>query len=122
MTPTGDADAPAKWATSPPASRTCASARWATRSHCVANPAAEPLPGYRPAKPMVFAGLYPVESDEYRSLRDALEKLQLNDASLVYEPESSDGARLRLPLRLPGPAAHGDHPASGWSASTTWSC
>ena len=54
-----------------------------------AHPAREPLPGYRPAKPMVFAGLYPTASDDYPLLRDALEKLRLNDASLVYEPESS---------------------------------
>ncbi|HYM16515.1 MAG TPA: translation elongation factor 4 [Dehalococcoidia bacterium] len=53
------------------------------------KPAAEPLPGYRPAKPMVFAGLYPSLANEYPLLRDALDKLQLNDASLVYEPESS---------------------------------
>jgi GTP-binding protein LepA len=54
-----------------------------------ANPAAQPLPGYRPAKPMVFAGIYPVETDDYPLLKDALEKLQLNDASLIYEPETS---------------------------------
>jgi GTP-binding protein LepA len=53
------------------------------------NPAEEPLPGYRPAKPMVFAGLYPSEGEDYNLLRDALAKLQLNDASLIYEPESS---------------------------------
>ncbi|HZP57636.1 MAG TPA: translation elongation factor 4 [Dehalococcoidia bacterium] len=53
------------------------------------TPAAEALPGYRPAKPMVFAGLYPSQANEYGLLRDALDKLQLNDASLVYEPESS---------------------------------
>ncbi len=47
------------------------------------------LPGYREAKPMVFAGLYPVSGDEYPDLRDALEKLQLNDAALTYEPETS---------------------------------
>ncbi len=55
-----------------------------------AQPAHQPLPGYRPVKPMVFAGLYPVEGEEYPELRDALERLQLNDASLVFEPESSD--------------------------------
>jgi GTP-binding protein LepA len=53
------------------------------------NPADEPLPGYRPAKPMVFAGLYPVESSDYPLLRDALDRLKLNDASLIYEPENS---------------------------------
>ena len=54
-----------------------------------ARPAAEPLPGYRKVKPMVFAGVYPVEGEDYANLKDALEKLQLNDASLIYEPETS---------------------------------
>jgi GTP-binding protein LepA len=53
------------------------------------NPAAEPLPGYRDVKPMVFAGLFPTDSDDYPDLRDALERLKLNDASLTYEPETS---------------------------------
>jgi len=53
------------------------------------NPATEPLEGYRPAQPMVFAGLYPINTEEYIILRDALEKLKLNDASLVYSPETS---------------------------------
>jgi GTP-binding protein LepA len=53
------------------------------------NPASEPLPGYIAVKPMVFAGFYPVEGEDYPLLRDALDKLQLNDAALVYEPETS---------------------------------
>ena len=51
--------------------------------------ATDPLPGYKDVKPMVFAGLFPTDSDEYPELRDALEKLKLNDASLFYEPETS---------------------------------
>lgn len=54
-----------------------------------ANPAAAPLPGYLHPKPMVFAGIYPAEAEDYSDLRDALDKLQLNDASLVFEPETS---------------------------------
>ena len=53
------------------------------------RPAAAPLPGYQPAKSLVFAGLYPVSGEDYPLLRDALEKLHLNDASFTYEPESS---------------------------------
>jgi GTP-binding protein LepA len=53
------------------------------------RPAAVPLPGYKDVKPTVFAGLFPTESDDYPNLRDALEKLKLNDASLFYEPETS---------------------------------
>ncbi len=53
------------------------------------NPAVEPLPGFKELKPMVFAGLYPIESNQYGSLRDAIEKLRLNDASLICEPETS---------------------------------
>ena len=55
-----------------------------------AKPADIPLPGYRHPKPMVFAGVYPVEGEDYSNLKEALEKLQLNDASLTYEPESSE--------------------------------
>src|SRR5689334_24427637 len=53
------------------------------------TPAAEPLPGFKEIQPQVFAGLYPVESNQYEALRDALTKLQLNDSSLRYEPETS---------------------------------
>jgi GTP-binding protein LepA len=55
-----------------------------------ANPARDPLPGYRDVKPMVFCGLFPIDSERFPELRDALEKLTLNDAALSWEPESSD--------------------------------
>jgi GTP-binding protein LepA len=54
------------------------------------RPADEPLPGYKDVKPMVFAGLFPTDSDDYPNLRDALERLKLNDAALFYEPETSN--------------------------------
>lgn len=54
------------------------------------NPAAEALPGYKKAKPMVFCGLYPVNNEDYTDLKDALDKLQLNDASITFEPETSE--------------------------------
>ena len=53
------------------------------------SPAAEPLPGYREVKPMVFCGLFPVDTDQFPDLRDALEKLALNDAALSWDPETS---------------------------------
>jgi GTP-binding protein LepA len=53
------------------------------------NPAKEPCPGYRDIKPMVFCGLYPTQSHQYENLRDALNKLRLNDSSFIYEPETS---------------------------------
>lgn len=55
----------------------------------VKNPAEEPLPGYRNLNPVVFCGLYPVDNDDYIDLKEALEKLKLNDSSLIYEPETS---------------------------------
>ena len=67
-------------------------------------------PGYKDVKPMVFAGLFPTDSDDYPELRDALERLKLNDARALLRAGDVEGARLRLPLRLPRPAAHGDRP------------
>ena len=71
-----------------------------------------PFPGFKELKPMVFAGLYPVEGHEYPELRDALEKLRLNDASFFYEPETLGRARLRLSLWIPRPASPGDRPGA----------
>jgi len=66
----------------------------------VENPAGEALPGFEEIKPMVFAGLYPVESHEHGMLRDALEKLRLNDSAFNFEPENSVALGFRIPLRL----------------------
>ena len=67
----------------------------------VKNPAAKALPGYKKVTPMVYCGLYPADAAQYQDLRDALEKLQLNDASLTYEPETSLALGW-FPLRFPG--------------------
>lgn len=56
---------------------------------CASNPCPEPLPGYREAKPMVYTGLFPIDNKDYENLRDALDKLHVNDPSLVWEPETS---------------------------------
>ena len=69
--------------------KTLADAKVGDTVTLAANPAAEPLPGYREAQPMVFCGIYPVDGAKYGDLKDALEKLQLNDAALSFEPETS---------------------------------
>ncbi len=69
--------------------RTMSDARVGDTVTLAASPASEPLPGYRQVHPMVYTGLYPVENNEYGLLRDALEKLKLNDSALSFEPESS---------------------------------
>ncbi len=61
---------------------------------CADLPAPAPLPGYHQPKPMVFAGIYPVENEDYENLKEALEKLQLNDASLTFEPETSEALKF----------------------------
>ena len=61
----------------------------ATRSRPTIGRRREPLPGFKPMKPMVFSGLYPTDASQYQALRDALEKLRLNDSSFTYEPETS---------------------------------
>ena len=82
-------------------------------------PAAEPLPGYKPVLPMVYCGIYPADGADYESLRDALEKLRLNDAALSFEPETSRGAGLRLPLPASWAFCTWRSFRSGWSASST---
>ena len=81
--------APARSAISPPGSRRVRECRVGDTITSAADLQAGPLPGYQHPKPMVFAGFYPVEGEDYANLKDALEKLQLNDASLVFEPETS---------------------------------
>ena len=102
----------ARSATSRRASRTSARRRSATRVTTVAHPAAEPLPGYQEAKSLVFAGIYPVSGEDYPLMREALEKLHLNDAELHLRAGELRGARVRLSLRLPGPPPHGDRPGA----------
>jgi GTP-binding protein LepA len=76
------------------------------------RPTASALPGFKPAQPVVFCGLFPVDAADFEDLRAAVGKLRLNDASFSYEMETSALPRLRLPLRLPRPAASGDHPGA----------
>ena len=74
----------------------------------VSNPTTEMINGFEDVKPMVFAGIYPVETSEYEELRSAMEKLQLNDASLVWEPETSVALGFDFHVQHPQEAAHGN--------------
>ena len=75
-------------------------------------PANTPLPGYHHPKAMVFAGIYPVEGEDYENLKEALEKLQLNDASLDYQPETSQALNFGFRCGFSGSFPHGDHPGA----------
>ena len=70
------------------------------------------IKGFQEVKPMVFAGIFPVNTDEFEELRDCMDKLQLNDASLTFELGNIAGTWFWFPLRIPGIAAHGDHPGT----------
>ncbi len=76
----------------------------------VNRPAEEALPGYRRLNPMVFCGLYPVDSNNYNDLREALERLELNDSSLQYEARNFPSTGIRIPLWILRFTSHGNHP------------
>ena len=78
----------------------------------LANNPAEMIKGFEEVKPMVFAGIFPVETDEFEELRDCMDKLQLNDASLTFELETSQALGFWFSLRLPRNAAHGNYPGT----------
>jgi GTP-binding protein LepA len=74
------------------------------------NPTSEAIQGFEDVKPMVFAGIYPVDTEDYEELRESMFKLQLNDASLVFEPESSAALGFGFRCGFPWDAAHGNNP------------
>jgi GTP-binding protein LepA len=81
------------------------------------NPTPELIKGFEEVKPMVFAGIFPVNTDDFEELRECMDKLQLNDASLTYELETSQALGFRISLWLPGIAPYGDHPGKAGSVN-----
>ena len=79
---------------------------------CRRSPPTAPLPGYKDVKPMVFSGMYPTNAEDFEDLRSSIEKLQLNDSSLDLRAGDIHGARVRIPVRIPRPAPHGDRPGA----------
>jgi len=73
------------------------------------KPAAEPLPGFKEVQPMVFSGIYPINTADFEQLKTAMGKLQINDAAFNYMPEKLRGPGLRIPLRIPRTPPHGNH-------------
>jgi len=84
------------------------------------KPAEKALPGFKEVKPQVFAGLYPVESSEYDQLRDSLEKLKLNDSSLMFEPEVSQALGFLVSVAASWACFIWKSSRSVWSANSTW--
>ena len=115
----GRRSARARPATSSPASRTSREARSGETVTDAARPAPTALEGYRDPKPMVFCGLYPIDGDEFSDLREALEKLRLNDAQLHLRARDLRRPRLRVPVRVPRACSTWRSSGSASSASST---